>query len=71
MYLDLLHNPEFREDKLDLAKEQMYTGIARRNDDVGIHRASRKPDSRLTARTILTRACRSTPRWLRSRGKIC
>ena len=34
MYLDLLHNPEFRDDKLELAKEQMYTGIARRNDDV-------------------------------------
>ena len=25
MYLDLLHNPEFRDDKLQLAKEQMYT----------------------------------------------
>jgi len=29
-----LHNPEFRADKLDLAKQQMYTGIARRNDEV-------------------------------------
>ena len=35
MYLDLLHNPEFRADKLELAKQQAYTGIARRNDDVG------------------------------------
>ncbi len=35
MYLDLLRNPEFRGDKLELAKQQMYTGIARRNDDVG------------------------------------
>ena len=35
MYLDLLHNPEFRADKLELAKQQMYTGIARRNDKVG------------------------------------
>jgi len=34
MYLDLLHNPEFRTDKLELAKQQMYTGIARRNDEV-------------------------------------
>lgn len=34
MYLDLLRNPEFRGDKLELAKEQAYTGIARRNDDV-------------------------------------
>lgn len=34
MFLDLLRNPEFRADKLELAKEQAYTGIARRNDDV-------------------------------------
>jgi zinc protease len=34
MYLDLLRNPEFRSDKLELAKQQMYTGIARRNDEV-------------------------------------
>jgi zinc protease len=35
MFLDLLRNPEFRADKLELAKQQLYTGIARRNDDVG------------------------------------
>jgi zinc protease len=35
MYLDLLHNPQFRADKLELAKQQAYTSIARRNDDVG------------------------------------
>ena len=42
MYLDLLHNPEFRADKLELARRQMYTGISRRNDDVGsiVHRES-------------------------------
>ena len=34
LYLDLLHNPEFRADKLELAKRQYYTSIARRNDDV-------------------------------------
>ena len=34
MYLDLLRNPEFRADKLELAKQQAYTGIARRNDEV-------------------------------------
>ena len=34
LYLDLLHNPAFREDKMALAKQQMYTAIARRNDDV-------------------------------------
>src|SRR5271165_885912 len=33
-FLDLLHNPEFRADKLELAKQQAYTGIARRNDEV-------------------------------------
>lgn len=30
---DLLRNPEFREEKLALARNQMNTGIARRNDD--------------------------------------
>jgi zinc protease len=34
-WLDLLKNPEFREDKLALAKNQLNTGIARRNDDPG------------------------------------
>jgi zinc protease len=34
MYLELLRNPEFRGDKLELAKQQAYTGIARRNDEV-------------------------------------
>jgi zinc protease len=34
MFLDLLHNPEFRDDKLELAKQQAYTGVARRNDEV-------------------------------------
>ncbi len=43
MFLDLLRNPEFRADKLELAKAQMYTEIARRNDDVDsiVHRESR------------------------------
>ena len=42
MYLDLLHNPEFRADKLELSKRQIYTVISRRNDDVGsiVHRES-------------------------------
>jgi len=42
LYLDLLHDPEFREDKLALAKQQMYTAIARRNDDVEsiVHRVA-------------------------------
>jgi zinc protease len=32
--MDLLRNPEFREDKIALAKNQLNTVIARRNDDV-------------------------------------
>ncbi len=34
-WVDVLRNPEFREDKLPLAKNQLNTGIARRNDDAG------------------------------------
>jgi zinc protease len=34
LFLDLLRNPAFREDKVELAKEQLNTSIARRNDDV-------------------------------------
>ncbi len=34
-FVDLLRNPEFREDKIALAKNQLNTGIARRNDDAG------------------------------------
>jgi len=35
VFADLLRAPEFREDKLDLAKRQMSDGISRRNDEVG------------------------------------
>ena len=31
--IDLLLHPKFKADKLELAKQQQYTGIARRNDD--------------------------------------
>ena len=33
-FMDVLNNPEFREDKIDLAKKQMNTMIARRNDNI-------------------------------------
>ncbi|MBZ5524094.1 MAG: insulinase family protein [Acidobacteriia bacterium] len=33
--MDLLQHPEFRQDKIDLAKEQMFGAIARRNDELG------------------------------------
>jgi zinc protease len=35
VFADLLREPEFREDKLDLAKHEAFDGISRRNDDVG------------------------------------
>ena len=35
VYLDVLRNPAFAQDKLDLAKVQSNAGIARRNDNVG------------------------------------
>jgi zinc protease len=33
MFMELLQHPAFREEKIVLAKDQMNTGIARRNDD--------------------------------------
>jgi zinc protease len=33
--VDLLHEPEFREEKVDLAQKEMFDAISRRNDDVG------------------------------------
>src|ERR1700693_5135624 len=35
VFVDLLRNPEFRADKLDLAQKQAEDAISRRNDDVG------------------------------------
>jgi zinc protease len=35
VFLEVLREPAFRPDKLDLAKTQMNTDIARRNDDIG------------------------------------
>ena len=32
--LDVLENPEFRQEKIDLAKQQLFSLISRRNDDV-------------------------------------
>jgi len=34
IFADLLREPEFRADKLDLAQREMYDAISRRNDDV-------------------------------------
>jgi zinc protease len=35
VFAELLREPEFREDKLDLAKREAFDGISRRNDNVG------------------------------------
>src|SRR6202050_874821 len=35
VFLDLLRNPEFRADKLDLAQKQADDSISRRNDEIG------------------------------------
>ncbi|HEY0565594.1 MAG TPA: pitrilysin family protein [Terriglobales bacterium] len=35
LMLDFIQSPAFREEKIDLAKDEMRTGISRRNDSVG------------------------------------
>jgi zinc protease len=35
VFLDVLRNPELRQDKIDLAKDQVNTSISRRNDQIG------------------------------------
>jgi zinc protease len=44
VFAELLRAPEFRDDKLDLAKREAYDGISRRNDDVSdvAHREAAK-----------------------------
>ena len=44
VFVDLLRNPEFRADKLDLAQKQADDNISRRNDDIGAiaHREAAK-----------------------------
>jgi zinc protease len=43
-FADVLQNPEFRADKLDIAQKEAFDGISRRNDEVGeiAHRESVK-----------------------------
>ena len=43
--LDILENPEFRQDKIDLAKQESASFIARRNDDVS--QIARRESTRL------------------------
>jgi zinc protease len=35
VFVELMREPEFRADKLDLAKNEMFDGISRRNDEIG------------------------------------
>ncbi len=35
VFNDLLRHPEFRQDKIDLAKGELFDAISRRNDDIG------------------------------------
>jgi len=35
VFVDVLQNPEFRADKIDIARKEEYDGISRRNDQVG------------------------------------
>src|SRR5689334_525319 len=44
VFADLLRNPEFRADKIDIAQKESFDGISRRNDQVGeiAHRESVK-----------------------------
>ena len=35
VFIDVLRNPEFRADKIDIAQKEEYDGISRRNDEVG------------------------------------
>jgi zinc protease len=35
IFVDILRNPEFRDEKLELAKEEMSSSISRRNDQIG------------------------------------
>ncbi len=35
IFVDLMQNPEFRADKLDIAKKGAFDAISRRNDDIG------------------------------------
>ena len=73
VFADLLQNPDFKEDKLTLSKNQWNSSIARRNDEVGgiANREVRKlgygADSPL-ARTPEYSPWRRSPRTISTRG---
>jgi zinc protease len=61
--LDLLHNPEFRSDKLELAQSEFEDSIARNDNPASI---AARVDGSPTAPTVHTRANRNMPPFLRS-----
>ena len=67
-YVDVLQNPEFRADKIDIARKAMQDAISRRNDEIGdiAHRESIKlaygPDNPYAEYSNM-------PRWTRSRAR--
>ena len=70
VFQELLREPEFREEKLAIARNQVFTGIARRNDDRAASPRARRASS-ATAPTRRTRASRRTPRWRPSSATTC
>ena len=59
----LLREPEFRDDKLDLAQKEYFDAISRRNDDVDEHRRTRSSQAGLRARRIPMRESPNTRPW--------
>ena len=69
VFVDVLESPSFREDKIALAKDQINTAIARRNDQAsGI--TAREAQKLVTARIRRTPASPSTRRSRRSHATI-
>ena len=69
VFVDLLRNPEFRADKLDLAQKEARTASpAATTTSEKLPHA--KPPSSPTAPTIPTPASPSTPPWPQSRARI-
>jgi zinc protease len=54
---DVLRNPEFRADKIEIAKKGEYDSIARRNDEALANCGARSGETRVYGATVLMRAC--------------
>ena len=60
-FKDVMTAPEFRQDKIDLAKSQLRSSIARRNDDAGVGGRARVRRIACTAKTLPTAGRSSMP----------